>query len=43
MSRENKGWRVGFFASFFLAGVFLIQLIGLWVLRLNTDVVTDTR
>jgi len=42
MSREKKGRRVGFFASFFLAGVFLIQLIGLWVLRLNTDAVTDT-
>lgn len=42
MSRERKGRRVGFFASFFLAGVFLMQLIGLWVLRLNTDAVTDT-
>ena len=42
MSRENKGRRVGFFASFFLAGVFLTQLIVLWVLRLNTDAVTDT-
>jgi tetratricopeptide (TPR) repeat protein len=42
MARENKGRRVGFLTSFFLAGVFLIQLIALWVLRLNTAVVTDT-
>jgi tetratricopeptide (TPR) repeat protein len=42
ISREKKGRRVGFFASFFLASVFLIQLIALWVLRLNTDAVTDT-
>jgi tetratricopeptide (TPR) repeat protein len=42
ISREKKGRRVGFFASFFLVGIFLIQLIALWVLRLNTSQVTDT-
>ncbi len=42
MAKEKKGLRVGFFASFFLVGVFLTQLIALWVLRLNTAVVTDT-
>jgi tetratricopeptide (TPR) repeat protein len=42
LSRENQGWRISMFASCFLAGVFLVQLIALWVLRLKSDAVSDT-
>jgi tetratricopeptide (TPR) repeat protein len=42
MAGKNNGRRIGFFASFFLAGVFLIQLIALWVLRLTTAAVSET-
>lgn len=42
LSRENQGARLGMVASGFLAGVFLVQLVVLWVLRLNTDAVSDT-
>lgn len=40
--KEKARSRASFFASTFLAIIFLAQLIALWILRFRTDRVTDT-
>ena len=40
--REKARSRASLFASVFLAVIFLIQLIAVWILRFRTDKITDT-